>query len=159
MSSSLGEIAKKLILVFGKSPSEGFPGHPNPPPAQRLELVTLTRGETPHWVTKTGRQNETPECGGESHHFSNNSTMLCGGKWQTLLISFLRGWQVKTASYIVKAEPIKGAWTSRQPSVDCTPFYRQQLCEVQCIQERSQPQQHMWNSKPLLFFPLNYCCT
>ncbi len=72
---------------------------------------------------------------------------------------FLRGWQVKTASYIVKAEPIKGASTSRQPSVDCTPFYRQQLCEEQCIQERSRPQQHTWNSKPLLFFLLNYCCT
>ncbi len=57
------------------------------------------------------------------------------------------------ASYIVEAEPVKGARTNRQPSVDCTPFYRQHLCRGQCIQERSRPQQHMWNSKPFLIFP------
>jgi hypothetical protein len=33
-----------------------------------------------------------------------------------------------------------------QPSVDYTTFYSQDLCE-----EGSRPQQHTWNSKPLLF--------
>ena len=48
---------------------------------------------------------------------------------------------------------VRVARTSRQPSVDCTPFYRQHLCRGQCIQERSRPQQHMWNSKPFAIFP------
>ena len=47
---------------------------------------------------------------------------------------------------------VRVARTSRQPSVDCTPFYRQQLCRGQCIQERSRPQQHTWNSKPFVIF-------
>jgi hypothetical protein len=27
------------------------------------------------------------------------------------------------------------------------------------VKKWSRPQQHTWNSKALLFFPLNYCCT
>jgi hypothetical protein len=51
-----------------------------------------------------------------------------------------------------EAEPIKGAETSRQPSVDCTPFYRQHLCRGQCVQEQSRPQQHAWNSNLFVVF-------
>jgi hypothetical protein len=42
---------------------------------------------------------------------------------------------------------------SRQPSVACTPLYRQHLCRGQCIQERSWSQRHTWNSKPFVIFP------
>jgi hypothetical protein len=48
---------------------------------------------------------------------------------------------------------VRVARTNRQSSVDCTPFYRQHLCRGQCIQERSRPQQHTWNSKPFVIFP------
>ncbi len=48
---------------------------------------------------------------------------------------------------------VRVARTSRQPSVDCTPFYRQHLCRGQCLQEWSRPQQHTCNSKPFVIFP------
>ncbi len=48
---------------------------------------------------------------------------------------------------------VRVARNSLQPSVDCTPFYRQHLCRGQCIQGRSRPQQHTWNSKPFVIFP------
>jgi hypothetical protein len=67
-------------------------------------------------------------------------------QWQTVLISFLFAWWGKMALYIVKA-------ASRQPSVDCTPFYRQHLCRGQCTQEQRGAQQHTWNSKPFVIFP------
>jgi hypothetical protein len=47
-------------------------------------------------------------------------------------------------------EPIKEAQVF---SVGYTTFYRQNLCRGQCIQEQSQPQQHMWNSKLFVIFP------
>jgi hypothetical protein len=58
------------------------------------------------------------------------------------------------ASFKVRQSLEKDAETSRQPSVDYTPFYRQHLCGGQCIQEQSRPQQHTWNSKLFVIFPL-----
>jgi len=74
-------------------------------------------------------------------------------QWQIVLISFLRAWGREMALYIVRQSLLKGAESSRQPSVVCTPFYRQHSCRGQCIQEQSRPQQHMWNSKPFVIFP------
>jgi hypothetical protein len=48
-------------------------------------------------------------------------------------ISFWRRWQAKTASHIVRAEPIKGSPSKQRASVDYTRFKRQHLCEEQCI--------------------------
>jgi hypothetical protein len=44
MSSNLGETAKKLILVCWEKARQP----PPPPPAWRLDLATLTHGETPN---------------------------------------------------------------------------------------------------------------
>ncbi len=53
-----------------------------------------------------------------------------------------------------EAEPINRC---QQPvSVDYTTFYRQHLCERQCKQEQSWPQQHMWNMKLFVIFPAEF---
>ncbi len=69
MSSNLGEIVKKLILVLGKKPARGLPKPPPPSLARHLDLATLTRGgkrqiESPS--AKSGRPNETPGWGENS---------------------------------------------------------------------------------------------
>jgi hypothetical protein len=65
MSSNLGEIAKKLILVFGKKPPEGYPSHPPPPPNGPGfgDSHTWRNAKLSHQNAKSGRQNETPEWG------------------------------------------------------------------------------------------------
>jgi hypothetical protein len=69
------------------------------------------------------------------------------------LLSYLKSAESSPTQFGVFSPRVRVARTSRQPSVDCTPFYRQHLCRGQCIQERSRPQQHTWNSKPFVIFP------
>jgi hypothetical protein len=63
------------------------------------------------------------------------------------------GFGILATQFGVFSPRVRVARTSRQPSVDCAPFYRQHLCRGQCIQERSRQQQHTWNSKPFVIFP------
>ena len=63
------------------------------------------------------------------------------------------GFGILATQFGVFSPRVRVARTSRQPSVDCTPFYRQHLCRGQCIHEQSRPQQHTWNSKPFVIFP------
>ncbi len=72
--------------MFGGKPARGLPKPPLPPPtARRLELATLTRGETPNWVAKTGRQNETPEGGGGG---GNSATFQITQQWSNISRGF-----------------------------------------------------------------------
>jgi hypothetical protein len=57
MSSNLGEIVKKLILVFGEKPARGLPKPP--PTTPHLDPATFTRGEN----TKLSRGARNPPAG------------------------------------------------------------------------------------------------
>ena len=90
MSSSLGEIAKKLILVFGKSPSEGCPSHPPSPPCTAPGIGDSHTWRNAKLSAKTGRQNETPECGGNSTTLQ--ITQQCCAEENGKLCSSLSTW-------------------------------------------------------------------
>ncbi len=120
---------------------------------------------------KSGRQNETQEWGGGG---GNSATFQITQQRSNIsrcffhtrvCIPFILLTEEANCAHLLsmccagengalysEAEPIKGAKTSRQASVDCTPFYRQHLCRRQCIQEQSRPQQHTWNSKLFVIF-------
>ena len=74
----MGKSLKNLISVFGEKPARGLP-KPTPPPARRLDLATLTRGENAklsRQSAKSSHPNEMPEWGrgGGILRFLNNST-------------------------------------------------------------------------------------
>ncbi len=162
---------------MGKSLPEGYPSHPPPHCGWIWRLLHLEK--TPKWLV--GHQIHPPDWdaekreGGEKLHFFNN--IITKQYFDTLLshkdvysFSLLIG--LTNCAHLLSACLAsengvlysEGRVYKRAPEliaspVDCTPFYRQHLCEEQGTQERSRPQQHTWKRKPLLFFLLNYCCT
>ncbi len=132
--------------------------HQNDPPRPATYHLTGEKG---------GREKRGVNC-----HFSNSSiikdyfkTLISHNRramlapsllqCQSSPISFLRAVKRENVSYIVTRAYKIPAGNGPHFSVSYTTFYRQHLCGRQCTQEQSWPQQHMWNSKLFVLFPLN----
>jgi hypothetical protein len=74
MSSNLGEIIKKLIPVFGKSPPEGYPSHPTRTAPESGDFYTWRKRQIESRSAESTCRIETPEKGkgGKILRFLNN---------------------------------------------------------------------------------------
>ncbi len=108
--------SKTLFLCLGKSPLEGYPSHPLPQRIENLRNLHMEKARLQDAEAKSRHGIGTQRNGerGENNAELNNSSTVqhfdAGFQMKIVkTISFWRRWQANIASYIVRAESIKGS--------------------------------------------------
>ncbi len=161
---------------MGKSPPEGYPSHPPPHRVEKLRSLHVERTRFQDVDAESGHGFGTRRKGGGANNakLNNSSTeQHFDTRFQTkIAITFRLLIALTKCAYLLLAllasknhvPYSEGRANKREPKLAASPqsttLHSTGNTSWRTVyQEQSRPQQHKWNSKPLLFFPLNYCCT